>query len=215
MAYFPFYIDINNKVCVVIGGGRIAHRKIEILSEFGATIIVIATGICDEIYDLKKTYDLKNKSGIQQIILKMREFLDEDILEGDFVVAATDDTILNSHISELCKMNNKLVNVVDVKEECSFVFPAIIKQEELVIAISTGGNSPAMAAKIKQEIKEFIPVYYSALIELLGEYREYIKNEVQIPEHRKLVYQELIQLAEVTKGNINKDEIHNIIKKFN
>ncbi|MDF2944293.1 MAG: siroheme synthase, N-terminal domain [Herbinix sp.] len=214
MAYFPFYIEITNKICVVIGGGRIAHRKIEILAEFGTIIIVIAPRICEDIYMLQKTYAEKDIDGKQHIILRNREFIDEDILEADFVVAATDNAVLNSHISTLCKINNKLVNVVDVKEECSFIFPSIIKKEDLVVAISTGGNNPSIAAKMKQDIEAIIPDYYEALIELLGQYREYIKNEVHTPENRKQIYQELIHLAEVKKGNITTKEIHSVVKKY-
>ncbi len=206
MAYFPFFIDISDKVCIVVGGGRIAFRKIEVLSKFNAKIIVIASNICEEICLLKEVSE--------QIVLNKRDFLDEDILQAEFVIAATDDESLNSHISGLCKKNSILVNVVDVKEECSFVFPAIVKKEELVIAISTGGNSPAMAAKIKKDIQRVIPDYYGELISILGEYREYIKNEINDIENRKEIYNELIHIAELNKENITFESIQDIVKKY-
>jgi len=212
MAYFPFYIDINNKVCLVVGGGKIALGKIKVLLKFEVIIIVVARNICEEIYKIKKSYDEKESK--EQIILYNREFHDEDILDAEFIIAATDNNLLNSHISEICKRNNKMVNVVDVKEECSFVFPAIIKNQELVVSIATGGNSPAMAAKIKRDIEKYIPEYYGELIELLGEQREYIKKEVSIPEYRKQVYNELIALAQLYGRNITTEEIENIISKY-
>lgn len=212
MAYFPFYIDINNKVFLVVGGGKIALGKIKVLLKFDAIIIVVASKICEEIYKIKKTHDEKNSK--EKIILYNREFNDEDILTAEFIIAATDNKLLNSHISEICKRSNRMVNVVDVKEECSFVFPAIIKNQELVVSIATGGNSPAMAAKIKRDIEKFIPEYYGELIEVLGEQREYIKKQVPIPEYRKQVYNELIALAQLNGGNITSEEIENIIYKY-
>lgn len=248
MAYFPFYIDIKDKVWIVIGGGTIALRKIEVLSKFDANIIVIAPSICKEIYAIQKELEDKNPTDVNnedknfkvmdntdlknkvmdnkvdntdksnkdkaQIIIHKREFQEEDINEADFVIAATDDEILNSYISELSIKNSKLVNVVDVQEECSFIFPAIVKNKELVVSISTSGNSPAMAVKVKKKIQKAIPEYYGELIETLGEYRDYIKNEVDIPKNRNKVYQELIQIAELSEGRLTFDMVQNIVNKY-
>lgn len=244
MAYFPFYIDIKDKVWIVIGGGNIAFRKVEVLSQFDAKIIVIAPSICKEIYAIQKQSDVKinnvknkikqsikdqkitdednqdkininrNDLGNAQIIIHKREFHEDDLKEADFVVAATDDEILNSHISKLCVNNNKLVNVVDVKEECSFIFPAIVKDKELVVAISTGGNSPAAAVNIKKKIQRAIPEYYGEFIELLGEYRDFIKNEVDNPKKRNKVYNELIRIGELSDGNLTFDVIQKIVNQY-
>lgn len=210
MAYFPFYMDINDKTCVVIGGGKIALRKIEILLQFGARIKVVALNICEEIYRIQENMN-ENKG--EQIILIERDFIDKDICNAEFVVAATNEEALNSYISDICRKNKILVNVVDVKDECSFLFPAILKRDELVIAISTGGASPSMAAKIRRDIETVIPEYYGELIELLGEHREFIKTEVHLPEQRKQVYNELIRLAEINEGNLTVEMIQKEIDK--
>jgi siroheme synthase-like protein len=213
MSYFPFFIDVQDKAFLVVGGGRIAYRKVEVLSQFEVKINVTAAKICEEISVLKNISDEGNDLR-KQILLNEREFVDDDIFTADYVVAATDDEKLNSYIAELCRKNNKLVNVVDVKEECSFVFPAIIKKEELVIAVSTGGNSPAMAAEIKRKIQSEIPDYYGELIECLGLYREYIKSNVDLPENRIKVYKELIGLAELQEGNVTFEQIQNTVTKY-
>lgn len=211
MAYFPFYVDISDQNCLVVGGGKIAYRKIEILSKFNVRIKVIAPNICNQIYGLESE---TNKNNREQIIIINREFEDEDIGDMDFVIAATDNELLNSHISKLCKINNKMINVVDVKEECSFIFPAIIKMEDMVVGISTGGNSPAMAAKIKKEIQKSIPGFYGELIEFFGENRDYIKNEVSVSKYRKKVYDELIELANLRGGNITRKDLKSIVDKY-
>lgn len=211
MAYFPFYMDIQDKIFLIVGGGQIAFRKLEVLSQFHTNIIVVAPSICEPIYHLQKSISETNKS--TKITCKKREFDPKDIQGVDYVIAATNDITLNSEISMLCKKNNILVNVVDVKEECSFVFPAITKHKDLVISISTGGSSPAMASKIKEDLQEVIPEYYGELIEMFGEYREYIKIQVINPKHRMEIYKEAIRLAEQKKDIITENEFYDIIKR--
>jgi siroheme synthase-like protein len=207
-------MDIQDKIFLIVGGGVIAYRKLEVLSQFNTNIVVVAPKICENIYHLQQSMGELNKNGKTKITCRNREYEQKDIMNVDFVIAATNDEALNSSISKLCKDNNILVNVVDVKEECSFVFPAIVKEKDLVVSISTGGNSPAMAAKIKEDIQATIPGYYGDLIETLGEYRDYIKNQVINPKHRKLIYNEAILLAEQKQENLTKDEMIHIIKRI-
>ena len=218
MAYFPIYIDIKDEKCVVVGGGRIALRKIEILHQFGAQIIVIAPSICDEIYNIEKKLGLDEYTYLGEnpihITLVKREFYDLDISDAKLVVAATDNENLNSHISDICKNRNILVNVVDVKEECTFIFPAIYKKGELVISVSTGGSSPTMAHKIRKNIESVIPDYYSSLIEFLGEHRDYIKSEIHLQEQRKKVYNEFIKIVEKNQEDMSFDTINKIVAKY-
>ena len=204
MSYFPIYIDLKDKKCIVVGGGRIALRKIEILHQFGAKITAIAPYICDAIYMLETN----------PITLVKRDFHDSDIVDVELVVAATDDIKLNSHISVICKKSNLLVNVVDVKDECTFIFPAIYKKRELVISVSTGGSSPAMAHKIRKNIESVIPDYYSSLIEFLGEHRDYIKSEIHSQTQRKKLYNELIEMIETDQKNMSLDMINKVIDKY-
>ena len=211
MAYFPFYMDITNKLWVIVGGGTIALHKINILIEFGATMTVIAPDIQEDIRELHRQGE-QNKQ--YKIELRERAFEDSDLLKADYVIAATDDNQLNSRIAELCRAQNKLVNVVDVKEECSFIFPSIRKKENLVVAVSTGGNSPALAAKLKKDLETAIPDYYGTFNELLGEYREYIKQKVADPKARKRLYQELIILAEAKGRSLSEEELRDVIHRY-
>lgn len=210
MGYFPFYIDISNILCLVVGGGKVASRKIKTLLDFDAKVVVIAPKICKEIYEFERTYNTKNK----RVYIRNRKFSDEDIVDAEVIIAATDDNALNSHISNICRKSNKMINVVDVKEECSFIFPSIEKKGELVISISTGGNSPALAAKVRRDIKRFIPEYYGDLVELLGEQRENIKKEISTPEIRKQVYNEFIDCAKLYNRNLTIEEVQSIIDKY-
>ena len=211
MAYFPFYVDITDKLWIIVGGGTIALHKIKILLEFGATMTVIAPDVQEDIRELHRQGEQSKQYKIE---LRERAFEDSDLLKADYVIAATDDNQLNSRIAELCRAQNKLVNVVDVKEECSFIFPSIQKKENLVVAVSTGRNSPALAAKLKKDLETAIPDYYGTFNELLGEYREYIKQKIADPKMRKQLYQELIFLAEAKGRSLSEEELRDVIHRY-
>lgn len=145
MAYFPFYIDIENKKILVVGGGTVALRKIEKLTPFSPDITVVAPKICDEIKALNvKIID--------------RRFCDSD-LDGAFcVISATDDETLNGRIFQLCNEKNILVNTVDDKEKCGFIFPAIASKNGITAGITTSGKSPIYAKYLKELLWESLKV---------------------------------------------------------
>lgn len=117
MAYFPFYIDIKDKKILVVGGGKVALRKVEKLLQFEPKITVVAPFICDEI----------RKLGVSII---ERKFIDSDIDNIFCAISATDDEVVNGHIFKLCSEKNILVNTVDDKDKCGFIFQHwLIKME--------------------------------------------------------------------------------------
>lgn len=238
MAYFPFMIEIEDKNCLVVGGGSIAFHKVKILAEFGVHIQVIAPVICESLWKLaeesgsvlaKMHGGISQKNGmgldsqqkknreqenyIWQIELVERKFQDCDIDGMDFVVAATDDEELNYHISDLCRQKNILINTVDMKEACSFIFPAMIKDRDMLIAVSSGGQSPAGAAYVKRQIRHYIPDYYGEMIEQLGEYRDYILEHVDTAKKRKEIFNRLLEYGDVHDGKIPKEVVEMLIKE--
>lgn len=143
MAYFPFFIDISGKTCAVIGGGTVALRKIEKLLPFGCSVTVTAPEICREIRTLPVT-------------LHEHRFLPDDLDGADFVIAATNAPALNSEIFALCSQRGILCNAVDDKENCSFLFPALVHLDDITVGISTGGTSPAFAKYLRQRITSLL-----------------------------------------------------------
>jgi siroheme synthase-like protein len=203
MAYFPFMMDIEDKTCLIVGGGKIALHKAKMLLEFGAKLRIVSPEVCDE---LEQLTDIENKHSIRAEITR-KEFTPDDLNNVDFVVAATDDAALGEYISRLCRDRNIPVNVVDKKEECSFIFPAIIKQGDMVVSVSTGGNSPAGAGFIKRRINETLPEYYGDMVSRLGEYRDYILENVQSPEDRKRLFNKLLEYGDSHGGDIPKEVV--------
>ncbi len=183
MAYFPLFINIKNKPCLVAGGGKVAMRKARVLLDFGAQVFVIAPVIEKEIKRMK------------EITVMEREFLLEDIDDKTLVVAATDDAAENHRIAELCKERGILVNAVDRIEDCSFIFPAYVKQKDVVAAFSSSGKSPVLTQYLKAQEYEILTGQIGCLNDLLGSLRSRVKQLLSTEEERKCFYQELLELG--------------------
>lgn len=172
MAYFPFYIDIENKNILVAGGGVVALRKIEKLLPFKPKITVVSPEIHEDIYGL----------GVKII---QRKFVDEDLENAFCVISATDDESVNAHIFELCKEKNILVNTVDDKEKCGFIFPAIVQKSSVTAGITTSGKSPVYAKYLKEQFEKLLESSNPQTAEILWQYRGYIKENTADEEVRK------------------------------
>lgn len=159
MSYFPFFMDLEGQEGLVIGGGSVALRKVEKLRPYGAKLTVIAPKILPK---LKETEEISC----------MEISFTPTALEGKmFVIAASDDPEVNREAALLCRERGILVNVVDDKEECSFLFPALVKRGELSVGISTGGASPSAAVYVKERINELLPENFGEIVEELAELR--------------------------------------------
>ena len=199
MACFPLMVEIEGKTVLVIGGGRVALHKIKVLLPFGVNLCVISEQFCDALIVLAKEYD-------SQITLIHRSFEETDIVNTDhsicFVVAATDDPELQSCVSKICEEKQIPVNVVDVKEKSSFYFPAIVKRDELVVAVSTGGSSPVAAGYLKERIADVLPDYYGELVDTLGTYRDLVLSKIDDYDERKEFFRELLRYGEEHEGEL-------------
>ncbi|MBD5106392.1 MAG: bifunctional precorrin-2 dehydrogenase/sirohydrochlorin ferrochelatase [Lachnospiraceae bacterium] len=207
MAYFPIYVNLEQKRILIVGGGRVALRKVKVLLEYGPKILVVAPEIEEELCRMEE-------SGKQsQLKLERRKFQKEDLKTADMIIAATDSSAENSRIYKLCKQEGKLVNVVDVPAECDFIFPAIVKKKDLVVSVSTGGKSPLFAAKVKKELESRIPDYYGELVEILGAWRNRILTEVSDAKRRKRIFEALVEKGKKQHGKLPEKEIECVIKK--
>ena len=182
------------------------EKKVEILAEYDVNIHIVAVSASER---LKETAD-SNK----RIDIRIREFRDSDINGMDFVVAATGNRELDMNISKLCKKQRIPVNVVDIKEACSFIFPAVIYKEPLLVTVSSGGASPALVAKIKRDISQVIPDYYASMAERLAEIREYIIGSTDNIKIRKQIFEKLVQYGSTHNGVIPEREVEQVIEEL-
>lgn len=204
MAYFPFFIDIQDKHCLVVGGGAVASRKVNVLLSFGVYITVVAPVICDELKELEKEE--------ARLILLEREFQTTDISQSFFVIAATSNATVNEAISVLCKQANTLVNVADNRENSNYLFPSIVKRGDVVVGTSTSGNSPDLAKWVRTQLEEAIPDYVAELTASLGMYRDVIKERVPSKEKRKEAFKELLYLGMKAQGKVDDTMLEKVLK---
>jgi len=148
MAYFPMFMDMKDSKVLLVGGGTIATEKLEKLIDFTKEITVIALHVSEAFKGLVEEYGLT---------LEQRAYNKGDIKGFDIVIVATDTPLLQQSIYEESRGSNVLVNSVDNTAYCDFIFPSYIKKEDLTIAFSTGGASPAFSKRIRQYFEKVIP----------------------------------------------------------
>jgi precorrin-2 dehydrogenase / sirohydrochlorin ferrochelatase len=164
MRYYPIYVNLHGKRCLVVGAGQVGRRKISTLAACGAAEILVIDltppdAACAE--------SLSHPA----VTFACRPYAPSD-LDGRFlVIAATGDEAQNWAISRECAARGILCNIVDQPEKCSFIVPALYTQGDLTVAISTGGGSPALARKIRQGLGEFLGTEYGTLLLLMSRLR--------------------------------------------
>lgn len=198
MGYFPFFVDVENQNCLVVGGGVVALRKIEKLLPFNPNITVVSPKVHKEILSIKNINIIK------------RKFDFNDLKEKSFVITATDDKVLNKEIYNSCEENNIPVNTVDDKDNCSFIFPALARNNGVTVAISTSGKSPIYAKYLRKKIESLIRDSES-IVDNLSKYREKIKNEISLEENRKVAFEKLLEYS-LSNESITDDLVGKIIK---
>jgi precorrin-2 dehydrogenase / sirohydrochlorin ferrochelatase len=181
--YYPIYLDIRNKKCVVIGGGEVAERKVRRLLECDADISVIAKAVTPAL-------DIMIKEG--RIHRIDDEYNESYIRDAFLVIGATDQNDINARISWDAQEKRLLVNIVDDPDRCNFILPSLLKQGELSIAISTGGKSPALAKKLRQDMEGIYGPEYKTLLGILGNLRQRILGKGQSPDENKRLFESLV-----------------------
>ncbi len=204
MGYFPFFVEIAGKNGIIAGGGRVAARKVEKLLPFCPNLTVVAPHIEEGIREQERRL---REAGMAFLLLKERTFRMEDLECADFVIAATDDEALNGRISEYCKRARIPVNVADDKEKCSFYFPALVREGNLTVAISTDGKSPLASSWMQKEISQMIPQGLGETIDLMGQIRPQVM-ELAIPEAaRKELLEKLFMYCMEREGSVTLAEL--------
>lgn len=229
MAYFPMFVDMTERECLIVGGGNVAYRKVIVMLDFGAKVTVVAEDICDELRKLtiddiasedktgsytankennQTDSDAANKENnkpdsdaADRITIIKRRFDRKDCNGMEMVIVATDDNALNHEIAEYCKANGIMVNAVDQKADCSFIFPSYIKEKNLVAAFSSGGNSPVLTQYLKGKEKEILTPFLGELNEYMGQIREKVIAQYDTQAERKRLFKEIL-CAAIDNGRI-------------
>ncbi|MCS3402989.1 siroheme synthase CysG [Pantoea sp. B566] len=166
MDYLPLFADLAGRPVLVVGGGDIAARKIELLRRAGARIQIASRELCPELQALLDEQQLE----------WLATFFEPAQLDKVFlVIAATDDNALNAQVYDEANARHKLVNVVDDQPKCSFIFPSIVDRSPLVVAISSSGTAPVLARMLREKLETLLPSHLGQMAELAGQWRDKVK----------------------------------------
>jgi uroporphyrin-III C-methyltransferase/precorrin-2 dehydrogenase/sirohydrochlorin ferrochelatase len=184
MDYFPIFLDIESKRCVVVGGGAVAERKTATLLKAGADVILISPRLTNSLISWRDAGQLTHIA---------RTFEDQDLTDAHLVIAATNDPPVNRQIAELANRQRIPINVADQPELCSFIVPSIIDRSPVVAAISTGGASPVLARLIRSRIESIIPAGYGRLANLCSRFRQRVKETFSDPADRRIFWDRILE----------------------
>ena len=183
MRYYPLFLDIKNRPCLVVGGGAVGSRKVLTLLACSAKVTVVAPTADGNLQDL---------AAAGAIELRKRAYRSAD-LEGMFlVIGATDNEPLNLQIKTDADKKGTLCNIADHPEACHFILPAVVDRGDLVIAISTSGKSPAFAKKLRKDLETMFGPEYVDFLKLMGAIRLKLLGRKHAPEEHKDRFEQLI-----------------------
>lgn len=182
--YFPLFFNLKGQDCLVVGGGDIAFRKIDLLIRAGAKITVIAKDINPNIMALQTSVP---------IAINLSAFMPQDLRHYKLVVSATDDATTNKLVSQTAHEQGIPVNVVDNPGLSTFIFPAIVDRSPIVIAISSGGAAPVLARLLRAKIETVIPFAYGRLALLAEKFRDKVKKQIASPSQRRIFWEHVFQ----------------------
>ena len=232
MAYFPIFIEIEKKKCLVVGGGKVALRKVETLLRYDAQVHVVSREICAEIRALlppENIYEGEllplpdamygsapqgSLGGVNEAPANAFGKSTADHFTGAaLVVAATGSREINHRVAQFCREKRISVNVADAPEECTFFFPAVVKKGDISIGVNTGGKSPAVSSQVRRDIEKAIPDYYEAIADQLGVLREYVKSHVEREPDRRKILKQAAASAFLNERTLSQNEINTIIRQ--
>ncbi len=184
MNYFPIFLDIKQRHCLLVGGGDIATRKGRLLAKAGARLRVVAPLISDE---------LRQLTSVDAGELHQREYQPGDMDNCVLVVAATDDETLNARVSADARARFLPVNVVDSPALCTYITPAIVDRSPLVIAASSGGEAPVLARMVRARLESLFPASYGRLAQFASRWRDRIKQRFADGDQRRRFWEDTLQ----------------------
>jgi len=198
MKRFPLFVNLDKLPVLVVGGGDIAERKINLIIKANANVEVLARKFTPNVEQIISKKKLK----------KIKKSLDISTLSSNYslIIAATDNKQVNKKLFNFAKKNNILINVVDQPELCTCTFGSIVERGDLVVAISTGGSAPVFARNLREKLETLLPQSTKQLIDFSSTIREkVIRSFSQFNKRR--IFWELFFDAFATKKNITKSNL--------
>jgi siroheme synthase-like protein len=176
MSYYPVFLEMKERRCLVIGGGAVAERKVAALVQAGARVMVIAPEL---------TANLAEWSRQQNINAVTRSYRAGDLAGYEMVFVATDDPQVNAAVYAEGKSRGVWVNAADDPAHCDFILPSVLRRGALTVAVSTGATSPALARMVREDLESYFGRDYEVVAELTAEVREELRTRGIAPRYEK------------------------------
>jgi len=173
--YFPAFLDLRGRRCLVVGGGAVAERKTRDLLACGASVVVVSPAVTPGLAELARA---------QLISHRVRRFRRWDTRGCAVVIAATGDPAVDAAVAVEARRRHGLVNVVDDPARCDFIVPSVLRRGQLQVAVSTGGRSPALARDIRRRLEPLFPAELGTVIEEAGRRRSRARAAAPTAEAR-------------------------------
>ena len=175
MEYLPLFLQLRSQPVVVVGGGRVAVRKVDLLRKSGARITLVAPELREELHRLVASGDLQHIPA---------SFVETHLEGATLAIAATNDHDVNAAVSRAAHARRILVNVVDEPSLSTFIFPAIVDRSPIIVAVSSGGESPVLARRVREQIESLLPEKLGALARFMGERRKAVQHALGVLARR-------------------------------
>lgn len=183
MGHYLVSLELDGRLCLVIGGGQVAERKVCTLLACGALVHIVGPELTPLLRDIVEA---------GRAVYRQARYSPADLNDVFLVICATDDKEVNRQVAEDCAARNLLVNVVDEPEKCSFFVPAVVKRGELSLAVSTGGKSPLLARKLREELETTYGPQYGIYLDLLADLRKEVINNVSDKTQKKEILERMV-----------------------
>jgi len=184
MKYFPIFLTGDQINALVIGGGEVAARKIELLLKSTHQIQVVSATLSSSVQRLIKAHELTWHPHDYQL----------NMMDGvSLVIAATDNELVNAQVQEEAKALNILVNVVDQPELCSYITPSIIDRSPMIVAISSSGSAPILVRMLREQIEKIMPQGYGKLADFSFKFREHVKARIRGLKNRRNFWEQTLR----------------------
>ncbi len=183
MRCYPVCLNLQDRRCIVIGGGPVAEGKVQALLAAGAQATVISPRLND---GLRKLADQ------DRIVHVAREYRPGDLSGSFLAISATDDQAVNERVWQEANERGILINVVDAPARCTFIMPAVVRRGDLTVAISTGGKAPALAVRLREQLERLIGPEYAGFLELAGTLRLPLAKRFPDPAQRRALWYRLV-----------------------
>lgn len=198
MDYFPIFCQLNNKPCLLVGGGEVAERKARLLMDAGAVISVVAPTFTPQFMQWQNE---------QRLQCFTAEFSVADLADKWLVIAATDNEQVNQLVYQQATEQRIFCNVVDSPKQASFIMPSVIDRSPIMVAISSGGKAPVLARILREKMEQWLPNSLGALAQLAGKLREQVKQRFATMSARRYFWERFFAdkalQAEIDAGRDN------------